>query len=97
VCWYSHRRRLAALSSKLCTLLCCRMVQGWERSIVKQAHFAVVLLLCSLNGEGVTSVSCGRTQARAVTRGGDIYSWGLNGYGQLGTPPLFCAICIGAM
>ena len=40
--------------------------------------------VAALEGEFVTSVSCGRDYTLALTRDGSLYAWGANDYGQLG-------------
>ncbi|KAM7413228.1 hypothetical protein PAMA_020550 [Pampus argenteus] len=49
----------------------------------------------------VIQVACGRSHSLALTKGGDVFSWGLNSHGQLGlgkevsqqhTPVLVCAL-----
>jgi RCC1 and BTB domain-containing protein len=39
----------------------------------------------SLQGQVVTQIACGYAHALALTKAGELYSWGSNSYGQLGT------------
>ena len=38
----------------------------------------------NLDGKKVSKVACGRHHTLAITRGGEVYSWGLNLSGQVG-------------
>ncbi len=50
-------------------------------------------LIEALAGINVTSISCGNWHSMALTEHKDIYSWGINNYGQLGHSTIEEAIC----
>lgn len=44
-----------------------------------------LLIQCGSDGAGFVAIACGFAHALAVTTSGQLYSWGWNNYGQLGT------------
>eukprot|EP00762_Andalucia_godoyi_P006478 ANDGO_02934.mRNA.1 Ultraviolet-B receptor UVR8 len=55
-----------------------------ELGLGHRDHVASPELIRHLEGRGVMDVQCGWNSSAAVTDTGDVYTWGSNGFGQLG-------------